>query len=637
MAGKVAMGITIERHMSFADQLFGKPLATSEERAEHIGVAAGIPIFGLDALTSAAYGPEAAMTLLIPLGLAGVHYILPIISAILILLVIVYFSYRQTIEAYPNGGGSYTVASENLGNGAGLLAAAALMIDYILTAAVGISAGVTALTSALPQFQQHTLLLCLVILAILAIVNMRGVKDTGAAFIAPTFLFIGTLLTVIGVGVYRAYVTPGHHPLPVAPLPSAVPPTVKLLGMWMLLKAFSSGCAAMTGVEAVSNGVMAFGEPRAKRAQRTLSVIIAILIVLLFGTAYLAKAYGIMAMEPTDAGYQSLLSLLVTAVFGRGWFYFVTMGSVLLALALSANTAFADFPRLTRAIAMHDYLPHVFILRGRRLLFSHGIYALTGFTGLILILFDGVTDRLIPLYAIGAFLAFTLSQAGMVVHWKKEAKHKGRLWHMFVNGVGALATGITLVVVLVAKFMAGAWVTALLVPTLILLMLAVKKHYTRVNREMADPTPLRLTNLEQPIVVIPMARWDKVTEKAMRFGLLISKEIKVVHIHSDNEDGTLEEVWDEKVLAPIRSEKMEEPELVTIHSTYRMTITPLMEYVLHLADANPQRKVAVLLPELVVTHWWENLLHGQRVQLLKLLLLLKGNPRVVVVNIPWYL
>ena len=631
------MGLMIVRYMSFADQLFGKPLATSEERAEHIGVAAGIPIFGLDALTSAAYGPEAAMTLLIPLGLAGVHYIVPIISAILILLTIVFFSYRQTIAAYPNGGGSYTVASENLGNGAGLLAAAALMIDYILTAAVGISAGVTALTSALPQFQPHTLLLCLVILTILAIVNMRGVKDTGAAFIAPTFLFIGTLLTVIGVGAFRAYMAPGHHPLPVAPLPSAVPPTVKLLGMWMLLKAFSSGCAAMTGVEAVSNGVMAFGEPRAKRAQRTLSVIIAILIVLLFGTAYLAKAYGIMAMEPTDMSYQSLLSLLVTAVFGRGWFYFLTMGSVLLALALSANTAFADFPRLTRAIAMHDYLPHVFILRGRRLLFSHGIYALTGFTGLILILFDGVTDRLIPLYAIGAFLAFTLSQAGMVVHWKKEAAHKGRLWHMFVNGVGAVATGITLVVVLVAKFMTGAWVTALLVPTLILLMLAVKKHYTRVNREMADPTPLRLTNLEQPIVVIPMARWDKVTEKAMRFGLLISKEIKVVHIHSDNEDGTLEEVWDEQVLTPIRSEKMAEPELVTIQSTYRMTITPLMEYVLHMADANPQRKVAVLLPELVVNHWWENLLHGQRVQLLKLLLLLKGNPRVVVVNIPWYL
>ena len=252
----------------------------------------------------------------------------------------------------------------------------------------------------------------------------------------------------------------------------------------------------MTGVEAVSNGVMAFGEPRVKRAQRTLTVIIGILMVLLFGIAYLAKAYRVMPMDPDATGYQSLLSLLVTVVFGRGWFYYLTMGSVLLALALSANTAFADFPRLTRAIATHDYLPHVFILRGRRLLYSHGIYALTGFTAVILILFGGVTDRLIPLYAIGAFLAFTLSQAGMVVHWLKMEKHPGRLWHAFVNGIGAVATGITTIVVLVAKFTAGAWVTALLVPTLIGIMWVVKRHYTRVKREMADRTPLNLVNLQ---------------------------------------------------------------------------------------------------------------------------------------------
>jgi amino acid transporter len=623
--------------MSIADQLFGKPLATSEERAEHIGVAAGIPIFGLDGLTSAAYGPEAAMTLLIPLGLAGAHYIVPIISAILILLGIVYFSYRQTIEAYPHGGGSYTVASENLGDGAGLLAAAALMIDYILTAAVGISAGVTALTSAVPHLQPHTLLLCLLILAVLALVNMRGVKDTGAAFIAPTFLFVGSLLTVIGVGVYKTWLAHGH-PTAVAVLPPALPALMPSLTIWMLMKAFASGCAAMTGVEAVSNGVMAFGEPRAKNAQRTLTVIIAILMVLLFGISYLAKSYNIMAMEPEGAGYQSLLSLLVQAVMGRGWFYYTTMGGVLLALALSANTAFADFPRLARAIAVHDYLPHVFILRGRRLLFSHGIYALTGFTGLILILFNGVTDKLIPLYAIGAFLAFTLSQAGMVVHWQKAEKHPGRLWHMFVNGVGAVATGLTLIVVLIAKFRAGAWVTALLVPFLITIMLAVKRHYSRVNREMKDMTPLNLVNLEQPIVVIPMARWDRITEKAMRFGLLMSKEIKVVHVHSDDDrDEGLAEVWDDKVAAPIRKEGLQEPELVTIASSYRFVIGPLMDYILELEEKHPGRKIAVLLPELVVRHWWENALHGQRVQLLKLLLLLKGNQRIVVINIPWYL
>ena len=622
--------------MSLTDSIIGKPLATSEERAEHIGVAAGIPIFGLDALTSAAYGPEAAMTLLIPLGLAGAHYIVPVISAILMLLVIVFFSYRQTIAAYPNGGGSYTVASENLGAGAGLLAAAALMIDYILTAAVGISAGVTALTSAVQRLAPHTLAICLLILAILAIVNMRGVKDTGTAFIVPTFVFVGTLLILIGVGVYKTYVS-GGHPVPVLIPPTALPATVKYLGIWLLMKTFASGCAAMTGVEAVSNGVMAFGEPRAKKAQATLTIIIAILIVLLFGIAYLSRAYGITAMEPDEPHFQSVLSILTAAVFGRGWFYFLTSASVLVALSLSANTAFADFPRLARAIAQHDYLPHVFILRGRRLLYSHGIYALTGFTAVILILFGGVTDRLIPLYAIGAFLAFTLSQAGMVVHWLKMEKHPGRLWHAFVNGFGAVATGITTIVVLIAKFMAGAWVTALLVPVLIGLMLVVKRHYSRVKREMADMTPLNLVNLQEPIVVIPMARWDRITEKAMRFGLLLSKEIKVVHIHSDNEDGSLDEIWDEHVMAPIKREHLQEPELVTIPSNYRFVINPLMDYILDLEKKNPGRKVAVLLPELVVRHWWENALHNQRVQLLKLLLLLKGNQRIVVVNIPWYL
>lgn len=622
--------------MSFFDVLFGRPLATSDERAEHIGVAAGIPIFGLDALTSAAYGPEAAMTLLIPLGIAGLDHIVPVISAILILLVIVFFSYRQTIEAYPGGGGSYTVATENLGEGAGLLAAAALMIDYILTAAVGISAGVTALTSAVPGLHRHTLLICLCILAILAIVNLRGVKDTGAAFILPTFFFVGTLLTLVVVGGVRAYLS-GWHPACVVPPPPPMPATMKYLTLWLLLKTFASGCAAMTGVEAVSNGVMAFKEPRAKNAQRTLTIIVATLIVMLLGIAWLSKLYGVTAMEPEAHNYQSVLSILTTAVFGRGWFYYLTMGSVLIALSLSANTAFADFPRLTRAISLHDYLPHVFTLRGRRLLYTHGVYALTGFTAVILILFRGVTDRLIPLYAIGAFLAFTLSQAGMVVHWLKMEKHPGRMWHMFVNAFGAVATGITLLVVLVAKFRAGAWVTALLVPTLIVIMLVVKRHYSRVKREMKDMTPLSLANLEQPLVVIPMARWDRISEKALRFGLLMSKDLKIVHIHSDDEDVGIEDEWEDKILAPIRKERLPLPEFVSIPSTYRFIISPLMDYILRLEEANPGRKIAVILPELVVRHWWENLLHNQRVQLLKLLLLLKGNQRIVVVNIPWYL
>ena len=620
--------------MSFFDVVFGKPLATSAEHDEHIGVAAGIPIFGLDGLTSAAYGPEAAMSLLIPLGLLGVqHYLMPIFAAILILLTILYFSYRQTITAYPNGGGSFTVASENLGNGAGLLAAAALMIDYILTAAVGISAGVTALVSADERLHNYQLPLCLLVLLIIVVVNLRGVKETGFAFMLPTFLFVGTLLATIAVGCAHAFAAHGH-PIPVkAPPPPA--PITEALTLFLLLKAFSSGCAAMTGVEAVSNGVTAFKEPRSQKANHALTVIIAILIILLAGLSYVAKAYGVTAMDPSDPHYQSVLSIQVSAVFGRGWFYYLTMGSVLAALSFSANTAFADFPRMARAIAQKDYLPHVFLLRGRRLLFSHGIYALTGFTALILIIFRGVTDNLIPLYAIGAFLAFTLSQAGMVRHWL-ACREKGWHYKLFLNGLGALATGITLIVVLVSKFTSGAWITVLLVPLIIGIMMGVKRHYRRVKLETADPTPLRLSGLEEPIVIIPMARWDKISEKAMRFGMLMSSNLKVVHVQSD-EDDMVSVMWDRMVITPLKEADKPLPELVTVKSNYRTILSPLMDYILELEDQNPGRKVAVLLPELVVRHWWENLLHNQRVQLLKLLLLLKGNQRIVVVNIPWYL
>jgi amino acid transporter len=621
--------------MSFTDSLFGRPLATSEERAEHIGVTAGVPIFGLDALTSAAYGPETALALLIPLGAMGVQHLMPIVSTVLVLLVIVFLSYRQTIAAYPSGGGSYTVATENLGVGPGLLAAAALMIDYILTAAVGISAGVDAVVSDQPWLHPHILALCLFILAVLALTNMRGTKESAAAFMIPTTMFVGFLLAAVIVGVIKV-MHAGGNPTPAAPIPPAIPATVKYLSWWLLLKAFSNGCAAMTGVEAVSNGVMAFREPRAKNAQNALTLIIATLIVLLYGTAWLATKYQIMAMDPTEPGYQSLLSLIVTAVFGRGWIYHMTMWSVFLALAFSANTAFAGFPRLARTIAMNDYLPHVFTLRGRRLLFSHGIYALTGFTFVILIMFQGNTERLISLYAIGAFMAFTLSQAGMVVHWSREKENRHRYWLMAINGTGAIATGITTVIVLVAKFTSGAWVTALLIPTLILLMVGVKRHYTRV-RAAVHMGKLNLSNLQEPMVVIPMARWDRMTEKAMRFAVLLSKEIQVVNVESEEGEDSLTPLWEENVLGPIREKGLPDPQLITLHSSYRMVIAPLMDYILELEQQHPDRKITVLLPELVVNHWWENLLHNQRVQLLKLLLLVRGKQRIVVVDIPWYL
>lgn len=620
--------------MSILDICFGRPLATSEERAEHIGSAAGIPIFGLDALSSAAYGPEAALTLLIPLGIQGVHVIAPVSLAIIGLLIILYTSYRQTIDAYPRGGGSYTVASENLGQHTGLLAAAALMIDYVLTAAVGISAGVGALISAVPSLQPHTLQICLLILAILTLVNLRGVREVGLVFMIPTYLFVACLLIVIILGGIHGVLS-GGHPRPLVAVP-ALPVATAVLTPWLLLKAFSSGCTAMTGVEAVSNGVMAFREPTTKTAKKTLTIIIALLIVLLAGIALLCRTYQIGATDPSGPGYQSVLSQLTVAVAGRGIFYYVTIASILLVLSLSANTAFADFPRLTRAIAANDYLPHVFTIRGRRLLYSWGIYGLVFLTGSLLIVFGGVTDRLIPLYAIGAFLAFTLSQAGMVMHWERN---RGPRWflRMVVNGFGATATGVTLLVVLVTKFVAGAWVTALLIPLMILLMIMVKRHYVRVARQTKEDHPLNLTELNPFLVILPMDRWSRITEKGIRFALTLSKEVQVVHVELPDEPDSFSKYWQRDVAEPIKSAGLPVPQLITLKSPYRLIISPVVDHILQTEQERRDRQIAVVVPELVVRRWWQNLLHNQRAQLLKLMLLVKGSDRIVVLNIPWYL
>ena len=620
--------------MLLFDVLIGKPLATTEERGEHIGWMDGIPVFGLDALSSAAYGPEAALTLLIPLGMAGVAHIVPISLAIIGLLGIVFFSYLQTIDAYPHGGGSYTVASENLGETAGLLAASALMIDYILNAAVGISAGVGALVSAFPSLQSHTLALCLSILLLLTLINMRGVKDTGATFLLPTYLFLGTILLVLAVGLFRTIAAHGH-PLAIV-APPRLPPGTSLLSFWLLLKVFASGCTAMTGVEAVSNGVNAFRTPAQQNAKRTLTIIIILLMTFLAGIALLCRAYGIGATDPSASGYQSVLSQLISAVMGRGSFYFVAIASILAVLALSANTSYADFPRLTRAIAQQDYLPHAFKIRGRRLLYSHGIYALVGFTGFLLVVFDGVTDRLIPLFAIGAFLAFTLSQAGMVVHWKRE-NGPAATRRMIVNGVGAIATGITLVVVLVAKFTEGAWITAVLVPGLMILMTSVKRHYERVANEVAIQHPMNVENLVEPMVIVPLDRWTRISEKGLRFAMKLSDKVQAVHVDAEEQCDGVRRSWRENVEAPLQAAGRDVPELVLLPSPFRFVIMPLVEYVLKVERDHPDRQIAVLVPELVVRYFWQAPLHNQRAQLLKLLLLFRGNQRIIVINIPWYL
>jgi amino acid transporter len=616
------------------DFILGRHLASDEDKDERVGPLAGVSVFGLDALSSAAYGPEAALTVLIPLGIAGVGFSLPITIAVSVILTIVYFSYRQTISGYPEGAGSYTVAKENLGAYAGLFAAAALMIDYTLNVAVGISAGIGALTSALPPLQPYALLLCLAVLLLLAFFNLRGLRESGLAFMPPTYLFIGCLVLVLVIGIVKAFVS-GGHPHPVNPLP---PPSNahQQITLWLFLKAFAAGCTAMTGVEAVSNGVQAFKEPVVDSARRTLTLIVAILILLLLGIAYLVSAYQITATDPGSPGYQSILSLLTEAIVGRGVFYYVTIASILLVLCLSANTSFADFPRVCRTVSQDGFLPLAFAVRGRRLVYTQGIIVLTVLAGSLLILFNGVTDKLIPLFAVGAFLAFTLSQAGMVIHWSRSKERNARL-SAVINGIGAVATTITFLIVIVTKFAEGAWLVVIVLPMLFILMLAISRHYARIGREVAVSGPVRLERPREMIAVVPIDHLNVLAERALQVAYGLSQNIHVLHIQEEQSDRDFSSEWRLDVQPSIDRTGLWGPKLVILKSPYRKVITPILNYIWKLEGENPENVIAVLVPELVESRWYYSFLHNRRAAILKTVLLLKGRNRILIVNVPWNL
>jgi hypothetical protein len=405
---------------------------------------------------------------------------------------------------------------------------------------------------------------------------------------------------------------------------------------WLLLKVFASGCTALTGVEAVSNGVKAFREPAVKNAQRSLTVIIFLLAVLLAGISYLVKVYGIAATDPGQPGYQSVLSMLTAAVFGKGIFYYLTIGSILVVLSLSANTAFADFPRLCRAIAQNNYLPHVFGYRGRRLVYTYGIVVLAVLCGGVLVLFGGVTDRLIPLYAVGAFMAFTLSQAGMVMHWRKN-RGSGWVKSAMVNGLGALVTGVTTAVVLVAKFAEGAWITLIFIPLLIFFFRRVRRHYHEVLVATTTSEVVVPANYGQhPIVVVPVDRWSIICKQALEFASRISPEIIAVHVEPGEHSELLHDDWERYVERPFRETGSEPPQFVILPSPYRFIILPLVQYILDLSEKHPDRRIVVVIPELVEDHWYEYFLHNQRGRLLEWTLLVKGNERIFTVSSPYY-
>ena len=625
------------RHMSLRTFLLGRRLANREGDEQKIGWVAAVPAMGLDGLGSSSYGPEAALTILAPLGAASLALIGWVIAPVVALLAILYLSYRQVVVAYPSNGGAYTVAKENLGAGASLVAAAALMIDYILNVAVGISAGVGALTSSLPALHPWTLELCLGVLALVALANLRGTREAGWLFAAPTYLFIASFLGLIGWGLVRIAAS-GGAPAPVI-APPPLRPAVEAVGLWLLIRAFAAGCTAMTGVEAVSDGVNALKAPVVRQAHRTLTAICLTLGLLLTGVVAVASGYHLGAMDQTRPGYQSVLSQLAGAVVGHGVVYYVAMTSLLAVLCLSANTSFVGFPRIARLVALDGYLPGGFAVADRRLVFSVGVIFLTVTAAALLLVFDGITDRLIPLFAIGAFLTFTLSQLGMVAHWRRDqARNAGRL---AINALGAATTSIALAVILAAKFLEGAWIVVLALPVIVALLVAVKSYYRRLDRRLAVSGPFAIDETDPPTVLVAYEDRTQLSDRALRFAMTLSPDILAVHLlrlggpEQEEDVAALRARFEAEIVQPLREAGRSPPRLVLVPAPYREIQEPILELVRKIDEATPGRSVAILIPELVMRHWWESLLHSRRASRLRRALLEHAGPRLMVVSSPW--
>jgi amino acid transporter len=638
--------------MTLLDFLLGRRLANTESRTRKIGALEAIPAMGLDALGSSAYGPEAALTALMPLGAAAVYYVGWVMTPIVLLLAILFASYWQTTRAYPNNGGAYTVARENLGTNASLLAAAALMIDYVLNVAVGISAGVGALVSAVPALHPYILSLCLGLLALITLMNLRGIPETSRLFAVPTYLFIACFVAILGLGVGAAIMA-GGHPQPVVPPAPQPHHAVEAVSAWLLLRAFASGCTAMTGVEAVSNGIGTLREPRVEEGHKALSIIVTILGLLLVGIAILSRAYHIGAMDQTRAGYRSVLAQLAAAVVGEGFFYYLAIGSALSVLALSANTSFVGFPLLCRTVAADGFLPKPFTIAGHRLVFSVGILFLAGFAAALLSVFGGITDRLIPLFAIGAFLGFTMSQLGMVAHWRRSGRahepqsasepQSARHLHASINAVGAIVTSAALIVIVIAKFTEGAWITVLVIPAVIALLKGIRRYYERLERQVQAARPLRISQTCAPVVLVTTQGWNKLTAEALSLAMTLSNVVVGVHLaqlsgpDGGEEDRKLREQWRRDVERPVRAAGLEPPRLVILQAHYREIHGPVIRLADELSSHYAGRRIAVLIPELIKQHWYQYILHTRRARSLRARLLRDAGHRLTVITVPWHL
>ena len=603
----------------FKRLLFGRPLPSDRLDHERLNKKTALAVLSSDAISSVAYATEQTLLVLVVLGTTALTYVIPISAVIVGLMVLVVLSYRQTIFAYPGGGGSYTVAKDNFGPMAGLVAAAALLTDYILTVSVSISGGVAAITSAYPRLMQHTVLLCVAAVLLLAVVNLRGVRESGIAFSVPTYVFIGMMIAMIGLGLVHAFVAASPQTSTARPVSS--PPLSTPAGFaftFLILRGFAEGCVAMTGTEAISNGVGAFRNPSSKNAAITLGWMAAILAVFFLGTSVLARHYTIMPSET-----ETVLSQLGRRVFGGGSAYYIFQYATFAILVLAANTAFADFPRLASILARDGYMPRQFAARGDRLAFSNGIIALAVVAALLIWMFHGETSALIPLYAIGVFVCFTLSQAGMVMHWWR-AREPGWRWRATLNGVGAIATALVSIIQVMTKFLHGAWIVVVIIPLIIIVLRRIHRHYQFFNREVEYTGHAPLMFLHH-IVVVPVNGITKPAAGALVYATTICEDVRAVYVEVDpNTSEELRQRWNAWDIGV---------ELTILPSPYRSIMRPLVEYVNGLNERGEADLVTLVVPEIVPRSWLGHLLHNKTSLFIRTAFLFR--PNVVVTAVPY--
>ncbi|HKC97899.1 MAG TPA: APC family permease [Methylomirabilota bacterium] len=593
----------------------GSPLPTAQSRHERLGKTTALAVFASDALSSVAYATEEILLVLVLAGSVALSYSLPISIAIAILIAIVVSSYRQTIRAYPKGGGAYIVSKDNLGVPAGLVAGAALLIDYVLTVAVSVAAGIAALTSAVPMLFRYRPWLCVAAVVAIAVANLRGLRESGKLFAAPTYLFIGSLFVLIVYGGAGAI----FDFLPEAPY-QRHPPGLEGVGLFLFLRAFASGCTALTGVEAVSDGVPAFKAPEGHNARIVLTWLGVILIVLFMGITFLAYDFGIAPRHE-----ETVVSQLARHVFGGGAVYFEIQAVTMLILLLAANTSFADFPRLSFFLARDRFIPRQFATQGDRLVFSNGILILSGLAALLLVIFRGDTHALIPLYAVGVFLSFTLSQASMVRRWLR-LKEEGWRWRWWLNAIGALVTGLVMITIAATKFTHGAWIVVLLIPTLVTVFVIVHRHYDEVAVQLsldAFSPPPPMTNT----VLVLVGDIHRGVIKAIQYAQTLSPNAKAVFVETDPErTRRLEEKWGRYGMGV---------PLIVLTSPYRSLLGPLTKYVDNLQNQGENHVVTIVLPEFIPAKWWQLGLHNQTAFLIKGAMLFRKN--VIVTDVPYHL